>query len=183
MIRGLANVVSGRRSKWVVIGVWVVILAALAPQGMTLSKVTTDETATAESLPSDSQSAEVAKTLRDRFPDGDPLLAIAVYRRAGGLNGPDKAKIAADAARIGRLDGVARVLAPVGPLAPPGLVSKDGSVAVTAIPLTSPDSDERTDTIKAMRAITDVNTPGLQTHVTGAAALQSDLTTTLQSTD
>src|SRR3954447_20374432 len=125
MIRALANVVSGRRSKWVVIAVWVAILAALAPQGMTLSKVTTDETATAESLPSDSQSAEVAKTLRDRFPDGDPLLAIAVYRRSTGLSDADNRKIGADAATIAKVDGVGRVIAPVGPLAPAGLVSRD----------------------------------------------------------
>jgi putative drug exporter of the RND superfamily len=183
MIRALAKVVSGRRSKWVVIAVWVAILAALAPQGMTLSKVTTDETATAESLPADSQSAEVAKTLRERFPDGDPLLALAVYRRDGGLNKLDDAKIAADAAAIARLGGVARVLASVGPLAPPGLVSRDGSVAFTAIPLTSPDSDSRTATIKAIREITKTSLIGLQVRVTGAAALQSDLTTTLQSTD
>jgi RND superfamily putative drug exporter len=183
MIRVLANVVSGRRSKWVVIAVWVAILAVLAPQGMTLSKVTTDETATADSLPSDSQSAQVASTLRKRFPDGDPLLALAVYRRAGGLSAADKAKLAADAARIAKLDGVARVLAPVGPLAPPGLVSRDGSVAFTAIPLTSRDSDKRTDAIKAIRKITGTDSGGLQVHVTGAAALQSDLTTTLQSTD
>src|SRR3954464_16102472 len=103
MIRALANVVSGRRSKWVVIAVWVAILAALAPQGMTLSKVTTDETATAQSLPSDSQSAEVAKTLRERFPDGDPLLALAADRRAGARHDRDNAKIAADAARVGQL--------------------------------------------------------------------------------
>src|SRR3954467_5258386 len=112
MIRALAKAVSGRRSKWAVIAAWVVLLGALAPQGMTLSKVTTDETATAESLPSDSQSAEVARTLRERFPDGDPLLALAVYRRAGGLDPSDETKIAADAARIGKLEGVARVLAP-----------------------------------------------------------------------
>src|SRR4051812_31166634 len=183
MIGALAKVVSGRRSKWVVIAVWAAVLVALAPQGMTLSKVTTDETATAESLPSDSQSAEVAKTLRDRFPDGDPLLALAVYRRAGGLNDRDNAKIAADAAAIGKLDGVARVLAPVGPLASPGLKSRDGKVAFIAIPLKSTDSDERTDAIKAIRKITGTPQGGLQVHLTGAAALQSDLTTTLQSTD
>ena len=91
MIRALAKVVSGRRSKWVVIGVWVVLLAALAPKGMTLSEVTTDETATAESLPSDSQSHEVSETLQKRFPDGDPLLALAVYKRAGGLTPADHA--------------------------------------------------------------------------------------------
>jgi RND superfamily putative drug exporter len=184
VIRPLANVVSGRRSKWVVIGVWVALLVALAPQGMTLSKVTTDETATAESLPSDSQSHEVSATLQKRFPDGDPLLALAVYKRAGGLTAADKAKIAADTARIREIDGIPRVLAPVGVAAPPGLVSRDGSVAFAAIPLTSQDSDERTDAIKAIRAITgEGDHGGLVTHVTGPAALQSDLTTTLQSTD
>jgi len=184
MIRLLANVVSGRRSKWVVIGVWVVLLAALAPSGMSLPDVTTDETATAESLPSDSQSHEVSETLQKRFPDGDPLLALAVYKRVGGLTDADKAKIGADAGAIAKLDGVARVLAPVGLVAPPGLISKDGSVAFSAIPLTSQDSDKRTDAIKAIRKITGTgNQGGLETNVTGAAALQSDLTTTLQSTD
>src|SRR3954454_10056801 len=184
MIRGLAKVVSGRRSKWVVIGVWIVILAALAPQGMTLSKATTDETATAESLPSDSQSHEVSETLQKRFPDGDPLLALAVYKRTGGLTAADKAKIAADAAGIAKIEGIPRVLAPVGAAAQPGLLSRDGSVAFSAIPLTSQHSDERTDAIKAIRKITGEGTHGgLETHVTGAGALQSALTTTLQSTD
>src|SRR3954462_8264748 len=105
MIRVLAKVVSGRRSKWVVIGAWVVLLVALAPQGMTLSKVTTDETATAESLPSDSQSHEVSETLQKRFPEGDALLALAVYKRTGGLTAADKAKIAADAAGIRKIEG------------------------------------------------------------------------------
>jgi RND superfamily putative drug exporter len=56
-------------------------------------------------------------------------------------------------------------------------------VAFTAIPLTSRDSDKRTDTIKAIRKVTGKDSGGLQVHVTGPAALQSDLTTTLQSTD
>jgi RND superfamily putative drug exporter len=184
VIRALAKVVSGRRSKWVVIGVWVLLLAALAPQGMTLSKVTTDETATPESLPSDSQSHEVSETLQKRFPDGDPLIAIAVYKRAGGLTAADRAKIVADAAQIRKVKDVARVLVPVGVAVPPGLVSPDGSVAFSAMPLTSQDSDVRTDAIKAIRKITGQGDHGgLVTHVTGAAALQSDLTTTLQSTD
>src|SRR3954466_9766556 len=183
MIRALAKGVSGHRSKWVVVGVWVVLLVALAPQGMTLSKVTTDETATAESLPSDSQSHEVSETLQKRFPDGDPLLAIAVYKRSGGLSQADKAKIGADAATIAKIGGVARVLLPVGVTPAPGLLSRDGSVAFLAVPLTSRSSDDRTDVIKEIRKIAGEGSSGLQTHVTGPAALQSDLTTTLQSTD
>jgi RND superfamily putative drug exporter len=183
MIGLLARVVTGRRSRWAVIAVWVAILAALAPQAMTLPKVTTDETATAASLPSDSQSAEVASTLRKRFPGGDTLLAIAVYRHPGGLALGDRAKLVADAARVQRLAGVAPVLTPFGPAAAPGLESRDRSTAFIAIPLTSRDSDKRTDAIKAIRAITGKGSGGLQVRVTGAAALQSDLTTTLQSTD
>jgi RND superfamily putative drug exporter len=183
MIEKLARVVTGRRSKWAVIAVWVAILAALAPQGMTLSKVTTDETATADSLPSDSQSAQVAATLRKRFPGGDTLLALAVYRRPGGLTPADRAKATADAGRVSKVAGVSGVLAPFGPAPAPGLISRDGSTAFTAIPLTSRDSDKRTDAIKAIRAITGKGSGGLQVRVTGAGALQSDLTTTLQSTD
>jgi RND superfamily putative drug exporter len=183
MIQALARMVTGRRSKWVVIAVWVAILAALAPRAMSLPKVTTDETATADSLPSDSQSAEVASTLRKRFPNGNPLLAIAVYRRAGGLTAGDRARLVADAARIARADGVAQLLVPFGDRAAPGLVSRDGSVAFTAIPLTSEDSDARTDTIKEIRKLTGKGSGGLAIRLTGAGALQSDLTTTLQSTD
>ena len=57
MIRALARAASGRRSKWVVIAVWVGLLVAFSPASMTLSDVTTDETATADSLPEDSESA------------------------------------------------------------------------------------------------------------------------------
>jgi RND superfamily putative drug exporter len=182
MIDKLAGVVCGRRTKWVVIAVWVAVLAALLPSAMSLPDVTADETATADSLPADSQAAKVTRTIRERFPGGEQLLALAVYRRAGGLTDPDKARVLADAKRIADVKGVGDPIAPFGPLPAAELVSKNGKVAFTAIPLTSHNSDERTDAIEEIRVITKGG-DGREVRVTGPAALQSDLTTTLQSTD
>src|SRR5215218_11098357 len=109
MIHALARAASGRRSKWVVIAVWVGLLVAFSPASMTLSEVTTDETATADSLPEDSESARVAATLADRFKDGDSLLALIVYTRPGGFSAADRAIVVGDAAAVRRVEGVGRV--------------------------------------------------------------------------
>jgi len=183
MISALARAVSGRRSKWVVIAVWIGLLVAFSPASMTLSDVTTDETATADSLPEDSQSARLAQTLADRFPEGESLLSLIVYTRSGGLTGADRAKVLADAARARRVEGVGRVVPPFGPGSTPGLVSRSGEVAFIAVPLTSDKSEERTDAIKELRDIGKGGARGMEVRVTGAAALQSDLTTTLEQTD
>jgi RND superfamily putative drug exporter len=178
VIRSLASAVSGRRSKWVVIAVWVGLLVAFLPASMTLSDVTTDETATADSLPENSQAARLAKQIDDRFPGGESLLALIVYTRPGGLTPADRATIAADAAQARRVEGVGRVVPPFGPGATPGLVSRSGEVAFVAVPLTSDKSEDRTDAVKALRDIGKGGARGMQVRVTGAAALQSDLTTT-----
>jgi putative drug exporter of the RND superfamily len=183
MIRSLARAVSGRRSKWVVIAVWIGLLVAFTPASMTLSEVTTDETATADSLPEDSESARLAEEIGDRFPGGESLLALVVYTRAGGLSAADRATIQADAAQARRVEGVGRVVPPFGPGSTPGLVSRSGEVAFIAVPLTSDKSEERTDAVKELRDIGKGGARGMQVRVTGAAALQSDLTTTLEQTD
>jgi RND superfamily putative drug exporter len=183
MIRPLARAVSGRRSKWVVIAIWIGLLVALAPASMTLSEVTTDETATADSLPEDSQSARLAETIGDRFPGGESLLALVVYSREGRLSPTDQAIVLRDAEEIRRVEGVGRVQPPFGPDATPGLVSRNGEVAFIAVPLTSDKSEERTEAIDELRTIGKGGAEGMQVRVTGAAALQSDLTTTLEQTD
>ena len=183
MLRRLASAVSGPRSKWVVIAIWVVAVVLLAPPSMKISEVTTDETATADSLPTDSQSAQVARTLRERFPGGEQMLALAVYRRDGGLRPADREKVQEDAREIAEVEGVGQVAAPFSLASPPGLVSRDASVAFTAIPLLPRQSEARTEAIEEIRTITGEGSGGLAIRTTGPAALQSDLTTTLESTD
>src|SRR5215208_1270306 len=153
MIRALARAVSGPRSKWVVIAVWIGLLVAFSPASMTLSEVTTDETATADSLPEGSESARLAKAVGDRFAEGESLLALVVYTRDGGLTAADRAVVLRDAAQVRRVEGVGRVVPPFGPGSTPGLVSRSGEVAFIAVPLTSDKSEERTEAVEDLRAI------------------------------
>ena len=101
----------------------------------------------------------------------------------GGLTAADRAIVSRDAAEVRRAEGVGRVVPPFGPGSTPGLVSRDGAVAFIAVPLTSDKSEERTETIEALRDIGKTGARGMEVRVTGAAALQSDLTTTLEQTD
>ena len=146
MIGLLAKASSGPRSKWVVIAVWIVLLVVSLPGSMTIDEVTSDQTATAESLPSDSDAARVAEELAGQVRRRRGVLALSVYQRAGGLTDADRAKIAADAKAVQGVAGVRQVLAP-SPLTP-DLNSKDGTTAFIAIPINEPNSDKRTESIE-----------------------------------
>ena len=165
------------------IGVWLVALVLLAPSAGKLREVTTDQSSTVDSLPAEAQSSRLNETLDKRFPDGAAMLALAVYRREGGLTDADRAKILADAKAISEVDGVGRVLVPFAPVSPPGLVAPDGSAAFTVAPLVDEKSDDRVEALKEVRDIAGEGGGGLEVHVTGAGALQTDLTTVLESVE
>src|SRR5215211_5966364 len=128
----LASFVSGRRTKWVVIGLWIVAVIALSPLGAKLSDVTSDETASF--LPDDAESTRVQELLKDRFPGGETSLGLIVYQRNGGLTNADRAKIARDARQVDDAIPVRRpAQVPFAPDAPPGLVSPNGDAAYTVV--------------------------------------------------
>ena len=66
----LASFVSGRRTKWLVIGLWLIAVVALAPLGAKLGDVTRDETASF--LPAEAESTKVQELLKDRSPVARP---------------------------------------------------------------------------------------------------------------
>src|SRR3954468_11210205 len=99
MIRPIATLVAGPRSKWAVLGVWIVLIGVLGGIGMKLPEVTTDDTAAA--LPENTQSGEVSRLLKDRFKGGETQPALVVFKRAGGLTDADRSLIAADATKAG----------------------------------------------------------------------------------
>ena len=43
-MRGLASIVAGRRTKWLILVVWIIAAVAMSPLGSKLSDVTTDDT-------------------------------------------------------------------------------------------------------------------------------------------
>src|SRR5918992_1065445 len=94
----LASFVSGRRTKWVVLAIWIVAAIAMGSVGSKLADVTTDETASF--LPEDAQSTQVQELLKERFPGGETTIGLIVYQREGGLTDADRQRIEEDARKV-----------------------------------------------------------------------------------
>jgi putative drug exporter of the RND superfamily len=175
-LRRLAQVVTGRRTKWFVLVGWILVLIITMPIGRKLSDVTSDDTESF--LPASAESTEVVRKLDRDFPQGETDTAIVVYKRAGELTAADKQKIAADAQKIqtagkDKINLVEPPAVPFAPGSPPQLVSKNGDVA-TAIYTTPTDFDKEADWGHAIRDITDTNTGGMQVFVTGGVGFSTD---------
>ena len=175
-MRKLASIVTGRRSKWVVLVIWLVAVFAVFPLGSKLSDKTTDDTQSF--LPASAESTKVVKSLDQDFAQGETDDAIVVYKRNGGLTAADRQKIRADARKIQgagadkiRLVGTPQV--PFTPGAPAALVSKNADVA-TAVYSTPTDFAKESDWGQAIRDITHSDTGGMQVYVTGGVGFSTD---------
>ena len=177
MTRAFARIVSGRRTKWACVGVWVVLIGVFGPLGLRLQSVTNEDVA----LPAGSQSNHVNELLRTRFPGGDTRTLVLVYRRAGGLTASDRRSIVADAQAAGRLPLVGTPTVPFRPNPVRGLVSRQGDVAFTLLPLRATGRYDVGPTIDKLRALP--HPPGLEAHVTGDAALLNDVISSLKQSD
>src|SRR5215207_3451758 len=168
----LASFVCGRRTKWLVIALWVVAVAALSPLASKVADVTNDETASF--LPADADSTRVQALLKDRFPGGETSIGLIVYRRQGGLTEADQAKIAEDARRVDDAIPVVRpAVVPFSDDAPPGLVSESGDAAYTVVTVPL-DFDRVADWGKESRALIGSGGGGLEVYVTGDLGLWAD---------
>jgi putative drug exporter of the RND superfamily len=168
----LASFVSGRRTKLVVIVLWIVAVLALSPLAAKLGDATRDETASF--LPAEAESTRVQELLKDRFQGGETTIGLIVYKRGGGLSEADRAKIARDARRVDDAIPVTRpAQVPFTPDAPPGLVSGNGEAAYTV--LTVPlDFDRVADWGKETRDLVGDGGGGLEVYVTGDLGLWAD---------
>jgi RND superfamily putative drug exporter len=171
-VSALASFVSGRRTKWVVIALWIVGVIALSPLAAKLGDATRDETASF--LPEDAQSTEVQKLLKDRFPGGETTIGLIVYKRDGGLTEADRAKIARDARRVDDAIPVTQpAQVPFSPGAPPGLVSENGEAAYTVVTVPL-DFDRVADWGKETRDLVGDGGGGREVYVTGDLGLWAD---------
>ncbi len=176
-MRGLASIVAGRRTKWVVLVVWIIAAVVMSPLGSKLSDVTTDDTESF--LPSNAESTEVVRTLDHEFPAKETALALVVYQNKDGLTPANFAKIRSDAqrieaepARIPLVKSQPPVLpAPVGPTSK--LVSANRQVAYAVYTFPT-DFDHESDWGKAMRDITDSGNGDLNVYVTGDVGFNTD---------
>jgi putative drug exporter of the RND superfamily len=179
-LRGFASLVTGRRSKWVVLAAWLLAVIAVFPLGSKLSDETTDSTQSF--LPASAESTEVVRKLDNDFRQGETDTGIVVYKNPNGLTAADKQKIFVDSLAIEAAgkDKINLVEPPATPFSTPfsrgssqALVSKDGTVA-TMVLTTPTNFDKEGDWGKAVRDITDKNTSDMQVFVTGNLGFSAD---------
>jgi putative drug exporter of the RND superfamily len=176
-LRRLARIVAGRRAKWVVIAVWILLGVALGPVGSKLGDETQDDTTSF--LPESAESTEVVRILDDDFESGETTQGLIVYERGGGLTQADRAKIAQDAKALddlpeGELPLTVPPEVPFAAGSPPDLISPDGDLAYTVLTVPT-DFEKQADWGEAVRDTTGDQGPnGMQILLTGDLGFSVD---------
>ncbi|GAA2250486.1 MMPL family transporter [Actinomadura luteofluorescens] len=165
----LAGLIAGRRTKWAVLALWVVLLAALGPLAGKLGDVEKNDAASW--LPAGAESTRVVE-LQEQFRKDETMLAVIVYERSGGITAADKAKAESDVAAFQKLPGAQKAQGP--------FPSKDGKALQTLVPLTD---EDLTAAVDQARELAERGPPGLASHVTGPAGGGADQFEVFQSLD
>ncbi|MCC9708836.1 MMPL family transporter [Streptomyces sp. MNU76] len=97
--RGIGHLVCGRRAKWVVLGLWLVVLFVVAPFATKLTDAQDNDAASW--LPGSAESTQVLEISEDFRPEQIP--AVVVYARESGLTAEDRATIEADVRELKQL--------------------------------------------------------------------------------
>ncbi|MET9846259.1 MMPL family transporter [Streptomyces ossamyceticus] len=97
--RGVGHLVCGRRAKWVVLGLWLVLLFVVAPLASKLTDAQDNDAASW--LPGSAESTQVLKLSEDFRPEQIP--AVVVYARESGLTAEDRAAIEDDVRELKQL--------------------------------------------------------------------------------
>ena len=99
MKQGVAHLVCGRRAKWLVLVLWVVVLFIAAPFAMKLTDAQDNDAASW--LPGSAESTQVLQIAEDFRPEQIP--AVVIYARESGLTAQDRAEIAEDVGQLKQL--------------------------------------------------------------------------------
>jgi RND superfamily putative drug exporter len=168
------ELVTGRRSKVVVLVVFVLVAGGLASQSGKLSDVTSSDLAT--TLPDGAESLQVVRATEELGDQVTP--AIAVYRRAGGLTEADRARVREDRSALER--------------DPPPLAvgvgepefSRDAALLTVALRDTGDDAtDAAVERLRERVGSTEGRGDGLQIAVTGGAAFSADISSVFEGVD
>ncbi|MFF7195347.1 MMPL family transporter [Streptomyces sp. NPDC008079] len=166
----IAHVVCGRRSKWVVLGLWIVVLVVVSPLAQKLTDAQKNDSASW--LPSKAESTRVLELQKQFVPESAP--AVVVYSRPGGLTDADVAKVGADAASVKSLTAHGIVGSrTVGPQLDRRTAPR---AALLIVPITIDPSGWSTiaDAVEQLRSTVGQGDDGLRTHITGPGGFSAD---------
>ncbi len=175
-MRALINIPAGRRTKWLVLVGWLVLVAVLGPLS---GKLTGAEKNDASSwLPPRAESTQVLN-LRSEVISPNVYPAVVVYDRLSGVTAADKAKAAADAARFTHVAGVVR-----GQVTGP-ITSADGKAieTIVAVNLGSSGWSAAAPAADSLRAIATSGADGLTVHIAGPLGTAADSSNSFKGID
>src|SRR5215510_11347203 len=167
VLRAIAYAPAGRRTKWLVLVAWLVIVAVAGPLS---GKLTGAEKNDASSwLPPKAESTQVLN-LRSHFISPNVYPAVVVYYRPSGLTAADRAKAAADATSFAGVAGVQH-----GQVTGP-FTSADRKAIETIVPvnLGSKGWSEAAPAADRLRAIAQSGADGLAVHIAGQLGYAAD---------
>jgi RND superfamily putative drug exporter len=163
----LAGLIAGRRSKFIVMGAWLLVAVALGPFAGKFEGAQRNEPSSF--LPAGAESVEVLDAARG-FASGDVTVATVVFRDPQGLDRGDRAAIehALDDVSTANIAGVQTPTPP--------RYSEDGMAAVAVVPIRAEgDVNVLIDAVSDLRAILENGVPKtMQVKVTGPAGFSAD---------
>ncbi|MGW0081395.1 MMPL family transporter [Streptomyces sp. NPDC003393] len=160
-----------RAVPWLLLALWVGVLAVVAPFASKLGDVQHDRVT--DYLPASADSTQVAK-IQDRLPGGQTTELVLVYHRDSGLTAADRATAARQVAAIGRQHALTGTPQPV--------PSKDGTTVMYPVTSNEPGTDEK----KRDALVDDVrgvahDQDGMSVQVGGPSAMATDAAGVYQS--
>jgi RND superfamily putative drug exporter len=173
----IAGFPAGRRTKWLVLVFWLIIMAVAGPAFSKLTGVEKNDTSSW--LPPAAESTQVLN-LRSQFVSQNVYPAVVVYDRNGSTLTPaDTAKATADASQFRSVAGVVQgqVNSPV--------VAKDGKAieTIVSVNLGSKGWNGAGTAADALRSIATANAGGLTVHIAGPLGYASDSGKSFKGTD
>lgn len=168
--RRIAYLVCGRRAKWLVLALWLVLLFLTAPFAQKLTDAQDNDAASW--LPGSAESTQVLRLSEDFRPEQIP--AVVVYARESGLTAADRARITKATAQIEKLrDHGIRGAETRGPVYDR---ASDARAAQIFVPVTMDEKgwERIAPAVDSIRAAAGPGAAGAAVHITGPGGTSAD---------
>ncbi|KAB1150779.1 MMPL family transporter [Streptomyces luteolifulvus] len=177
--QGLIGFITGHRSKWLIVALWLIVLVVAAPLAQKLTDAQDNDAASW--LPGSAESTQVLNTANNFRPEQIP--AVVVYARDGGLTVQDRREIAEDVDQIRQLtDHGIRGAETRGPVYN---ATTSPEAAQIYVPITMDEKgwERIAPAVDSIRDQTGEGRDGLAVHITGPGGTSADFSKAFEGID